>query len=275
MTGPPDGGEAGRKRRLDVAVASRGLARSRTHAARLIALGNVTVEGETVTRPAFPVVPSARIVVRRDHYVGRGAVKLVAALDAFGLAVAGRQALDAGASTGGFSQVLLERGASVVAVDVGHGQLAPELVDHPRLRAYDGVNVRSIDAEAYGRLTGGARRPDLVVADLSFISLTQVIPALVATAAREADFVLLVKPQFEVGRRGVPAGVVRSARLREGAVNGVVAALFRAGLGVAGIIPSPITGEKGNREYLVHATRRCRADPTEWEGRIRDMVGGR
>jgi 23S rRNA (cytidine1920-2'-O)/16S rRNA (cytidine1409-2'-O)-methyltransferase len=262
--------------RLDVEVAQRGLARSRTQAARLITAGKVRVDGTIVDRPSHPVAPEVQVTVEDEHFVSRAAYKLLAACDAFGLtSVVGRQALDAGASTGGFSQVLLERGAFVVAVDVGHGQLALSLAGHPRLLCLEGVNVRHLDAAGYARLTGGAQRPDLVVADLSFISLTQVIPALAAVATPEADFVLLVKPQFEVGRGNVRGGIVRSAALRQRAILQVVGALHAEGLGVDGVIPSPILGTRGNREYLVHATRRSRIDPTEWEEQTRRLVGGR
>ncbi|WP_285113782.1 TlyA family RNA methyltransferase [Leifsonia sp. fls2-241-R2A-40a] len=239
-------------RRLDVALAELGLARSRSHAATLIAEGLVTVDGSPVVRASAKVRDGQEVrVAGADHYVSRGAHKLIAALDAFGVDPAGRLALDAGASTGGFSQVLLERGASrVIAVDVGHGQLSSALAAEERLESYEGVNVRSLTAEALASLTGDDARPDLVVADLSFISLTQVIPALVATAARGADFVLLIKPQFEVGRQGIREGVVRDAGLRADAVSDVLWAAHDAGLGTAGLIASPIAGGHGNREFL-------------------------
>jgi 23S rRNA (cytidine1920-2'-O)/16S rRNA (cytidine1409-2'-O)-methyltransferase len=187
-----------------------------------------------------------------DHYVSRGAHKLIAALDGFGVDPTGRVALDAGASTGGFTQVLLERGAArVIAVDVGHGQLSPALAGEERHESYEGVNVRTLSPEVLAGLTGDDVRPDLVVADLSFISLTQVLPALVATAVRGADFLLLIKPQFEVGRQGIREGVVRDAGLRADAVSDVLWAAHDVGLGTAGLIPSPIAGGHGNREFLV------------------------
>lgn len=268
MTVPPSD-------RLDVYLAGHGLTRSRTHAARLIAAGRVRVDGEIVTRPSRLVDGRAQIDIAQDPYVGRAAAKLLAALAAFPIRVEGRHALDAGASTGGFTQVLLERGAEVVAVDVGHGQLSPLLAGHPRLRSYEGVNVRDLDAAAYARLTGGAPPPSLVVADLSFISLTRVVTALVATASDDADFVLLVKPQFEVGRALASGGVVRRREARRTAILGVVGALAREGVGVAGLIPSPVIGKKGNQEYLLHATRTTTPDPTEWELRTRQRMGGR
>ncbi|MGN6762367.1 MAG: TlyA family RNA methyltransferase [Leifsonia sp.] len=243
---------AGADRRLDVALAERGLARSRSHAAALIADGLVTIDGRPALRPSAKVGDGQELrIAGADHYVSRGAHKLIAALDAFGVDPAGRVALDAGASTGGFSQVLLERGAArVIAVDFGHGQLSPALAGEERLESYEGVNVRSLTAEALGELTGSDVRPDLVVADLSFISLTQVLSALVATATGGADFVLLIKPQFEVGRQGIREGVVRDAGLRANAVSDVLWAAHDAGLGTAGLIASPIAGGHGNREFL-------------------------
>jgi 23S rRNA (cytidine1920-2'-O)/16S rRNA (cytidine1409-2'-O)-methyltransferase len=243
---------AGADRRLDVALAELGLARSRSHAAAVIAEGLVTVDGRPAVRASLKVSEGQDIrVAGADHYVSRGAHKLLAALDAFAIDPAGRIALDAGASTGGFSQVLLERGAArVIAVDVGHGQLSPALAGEDRLESYEGVNVRSLSAASLAALTGDGARPDLVVADLSFISLTQVVPALVATAVRGADFVLLIKPQFEVGRQGIREGVVRDAGLRADAISDVLWAAHDAGLGTAGLIASPIAGGHGNREFL-------------------------
>lgn len=260
--------------RLDVALATRGLARSRTHAATLIAQGLVTVDGAPVVRASAKVGEEQSVeVAGADHYVSRGAHKLIAALDAFDVPVTGRLALDAGASTGGFSQVLLERGAArVIAVDVGHGQLAPQLMQEERLASFEGVNVRSLTAEQLAGLTGDDARPDLVVADLSFISLGQVLPALRETAVPEADFVLLVKPQFEVGRAGVREGIVHDPVLRADALTGVLWAGFDLGLGTAGVIASPIAGSHGNREFLIHLTERG-ANPTEWLDRAQHLAG--
>ncbi|MGO4595553.1 TlyA family RNA methyltransferase [Leifsonia sp. 2TAF2] len=254
---------AGADRRLDVALAELGLARSRSHAATLIAEGLVTVDGRPVVRASAKVGDSQEVrVAGADQYVSRGAHKLIAALDAFSIDPSGRIALDAGASTGGFSQVLLERGAArVIAVDVGHGQLSAVIAGEERLRSFEGVNVRSLTADALAALTGDEVRPDLVVADLSFISLTQVIPALVATATSTADFVLLIKPQFEVGRQGIREGVVRDAGLRADAVSDVLWAAFDAGLGTAGVIASPIAGGHGNKEFLAWF-RRGAPDPS-------------
>jgi 23S rRNA (cytidine1920-2'-O)/16S rRNA (cytidine1409-2'-O)-methyltransferase len=264
------------EQRLDAALAARGLARSRTHAATLIAAGVVTVDGRPVVKPALKVSETTEIEVAAfDHYVSRAAHKLIAALDGFAVDPAGRVVLDAGASTGGFSQVLLERGArTVLAIDVGHGQLAPELVGAKGLVLVEGCNVRNLDRDTLAALTGVSEPPSLVTADLSFISLTTVLPALTATAAPDADFVLLVKPQFEVGRGGVREGVVRDAALRSEAVANVLWAAFDLGLGTEGVLSSPIAGSHGNNEYLVHLGAERGVNPTEWMRRVEQLTGG-
>jgi 23S rRNA (cytidine1920-2'-O)/16S rRNA (cytidine1409-2'-O)-methyltransferase len=238
--------------RLDAELVRRGLARSRDQAAEMIAAGRVRVGGLVATKPATGVDPNASVAVdpgAADDYVSRGAHKLLGALDAFGphLEVEGRHALDAGASTGGFTDVLLRRGAaSVVAVDVGYGQLAWSLRTDPRVTVLDRTNVRDLTRADL------PRPPDLVVADLSFISLTTVLPALRAVATEDADLVLMVKPQFEAGRGNVPAdGVVRDPGLRAAAVRRVAAAAETEGLGVRGVTASPLPGPKGNVEYFL------------------------
>ena len=252
--------------RLDAALASRGLARSRTHAARLLADGLVTVNGSGVVKASSRVVESDTVeVAGLDHYVSRAAHKLVAALDAFDVDPRGRTALDVGASTGGFTQVLLERGADhVVALDVGHAQLSPSIRGDARVTVVEGVNARYLEADQLHGLSDRASSVDLVVADLSFISLTMVLPALVASVPVDSDFVLLVKPQFEVGRQGIREGVVHDARLRNEAVTGVLWAAHDLGLGTACIIPSPIVGTEGNKEYVVWFSARHGSNPTEW-----------
>jgi 23S rRNA (cytidine1920-2'-O)/16S rRNA (cytidine1409-2'-O)-methyltransferase len=264
------------EQRLDAALAARGLARSRTHAATLISAGVVSVDGRPVVKPSMKVAESNEIsVAASDHYVSRAAHKLIAALDGFGVDPAGRVVLDAGASTGGFTQVLLERGArTVLAVDVGHGQLAAELRDAPGLVLVEGCNVRNLDRATLAGLTGVDEPPSLVTADLSFISLTTVLPALRATATDDADYVLLVKPQFEVGRAGVREGVVRDAALRAEAVANVLWAAFDLGLGTSGILSSPIAGSHGNHEYLVHLSASRGVNPTEWMRRVDQLAGG-
>jgi len=255
--------------RLDAELVRRGLARSRALAVVAIEEGRVTVDGKAVAKSAHKVGADAELAIEGENrYVSRSALKLVAALDAFPVDPVGRLALDLGASTGGFTQVLLERGArEVIALDVGHGQLATVVRDDRRVRVVEGVNARTLDAAQLAAVSGTTEAPQLVVADLSFISLGHVIPAAVASAPG-AELVLLVKPQFEVGRQGVREGIVRDARLRQDAVSGVVWALWDAGVATAGIIPSPVLGTNGNQEYLLWARPAVGADPPEWESAI-------
>ena len=237
--------------RLDTELVRRGLARSREQAGELVASGRVTVAGQRAAKAATQVMRDAPISIAdtgEPGYVSRGGHKLAGALAVFGpagLTVAGRACLDAGASTGGFTDVLLRAGAAhVVAADVGYGQLAWSLRTDPRVTVLDRVNVRTLD--------GVTPVPGLVVADLSFISLTLVLPALVACAAPDADFVLLVKPQFEVGKGRVGSGgVVREAADRADAVRKVAGAAGELSLGVLGVTASPLPGPAGNVEYFL------------------------
>lgn len=256
--------------RLDAALAERGIARSRTHAARLIADGSVTVDGRTVIKPSTRIGDTQVLALTAlDHYVSRAAHKLLAALDAFGVPVSGRSALDVGASTGGFTQVLLERGASsVVALDVGHGQLDPFIGNNPAVTVIEGFNARELTVPSLDAAAGHAVRATLVVADLSFISLTTVLPALVATVGLEADYVLLIKPQFEVGRTGVKEGIVNDPGLRADALSDVLWAAWDLGLPTAGLISSPILGAAGNHEYLVWFSSPAGSNPTQWRERV-------
>jgi 23S rRNA (cytidine1920-2'-O)/16S rRNA (cytidine1409-2'-O)-methyltransferase len=246
----------GARRRLDTELVRRGLARSREQAASLVADGRVLVAGQAAGKPATQVAAEDPILVRAagrgEEFASRGGTKLAGALAAFPeLRVAGRSCLDAGASTGGFTDVLLRAGAAhVVAVDVGYGQLAWALRTDGRVTVLDRVNVRQLTPEQV------APAPGLVTADLSFISLTLVLPALVACASPDADFLLLVKPQFEVGKGRVGSGgVVRDPQLRAGAVGSVAAAAATLGLGVAGVAASPLPGPAGNVEYFLWLTR--------------------
>jgi 23S rRNA (cytidine1920-2'-O)/16S rRNA (cytidine1409-2'-O)-methyltransferase len=238
--------------RLDAELVRRGMARSREQAGELVAAGLVAVAGQRASKAATQVARDAPITVTESGepgYVSRGGHKLAGALAVFDLAVTGRNVLDAGASTGGFTDVLLRAGAAhVVAADVGYGQLAWSLRTNPRVTVLDRVNVRAL-----GPVTPV---PDLVVADLSFISLTLVLPALVAAATPEADLVLLVKPQFEVGKGRVGAGgVVRNTTDRSAAVEKVAGAAAELGLGVQGITASPLPGPAGNVEYFLWLRR--------------------
>ncbi len=237
------------RRRLDAELVRRGLARSRQQASEFIAAGQVSVNRMVATKAATQVDDAAPILVSaaEHEYVSRGAHKLIEPLAAFGLEVAGRHALDAGASTGGFTQVLLEaKAAHVVAVDVGYGQLAWSLQQDPRVTVLDRTNVRHLTSADL------PYAPDLVVGDLSFISLTKVLPALRAVAEPAADFVLLVKPQFEVGKGQVgKGGVVRDPQAHAGAIEQVATAAAELGLGVAGLQRSPLPGPSGNIEFVV------------------------
>jgi 23S rRNA (cytidine1920-2'-O)/16S rRNA (cytidine1409-2'-O)-methyltransferase len=239
----------------------RGLAPTRQEAQAAIASGTVLVAGAPATKPARLVAPGEPVVLTRPRprFVSRGGEKLDAALTRFAVAVAGRHALDAGASTGGFTDCLLQRGAArVYAVDVGHGQLDHALRNDARVTVLERVNARTL-TEAALRAADPAYEPcALVVADLSFISLRTVVPALAGpVAAPDADLVLLVKPQFEAGRAAVSRGkgVVRDPELWLGALTGVTTALHDAGTGIMGAMASPLTGPAGNVEFLVHARK--------------------
>lgn len=250
------------RRRLDAELVRRRLARSREQAVELIAAGRVTVGGQRAAKPATQVETSAAIVVvpapdQTPEYASRGGHKLAGALAVFGagpdgLRVSGRRCLDAGASTGGFTDVLLRAGArQVVAVDVGYGQLVWELRNDPRVVVVDRTNVRELTLDQIGGVSA-----ELVVGDLSFISLTLVLPALVRCARPEADFALMVKPQFEVGRERLGAGgVVRDPALHAEAVRTVAAAARELGLGVRAVTASPLPGPSGNVEYFLWLRR--------------------
>ena len=243
--------------RLDVELVARGLARSRGQARDLVKGGSVHVDGSAATKVSAPVraEQSLELAAGVEGWVSRAADKLVAALDTFGadgLRAANKRCFDVGACTGGFTQVLLRRGArEVVAVDVGHGQLAQDLAGDPRVVERSGVNIR--DAHA-GDLGGPA---ELLVADLSFISLRMVLPVLRDLVEPTGDLVLLVKPQFEVGREHLgKGGIVRSADHRARAIEAVAAGAGEAGLNALGLCASPIRGATGNAEYLLWLTPR-------------------
>lgn len=263
--------------RLDAALAARGLARSRSHAVTLISAGLVSINGRQAIKASTAVTDDAEITLAEtDHYVSRGAHKLVAALDAFNIPAEGRLALDLGASTGGFTQMLRERGARrVLSVDVGHGQLAASVAADPGVVSVERYNVRHMTPQNLREATGEPDAPDLIVGDLSFISLKLIIPAIAQVAASDADIVLLVKPQFEVGRTAVRGGLVTDPATRADAVARVVWNGWDAGFGMLGVIPSPILGTHGNAEFLVHMAPERGSNPTEWTGRIDELAGGR
>jgi 23S rRNA (cytidine1920-2'-O)/16S rRNA (cytidine1409-2'-O)-methyltransferase len=244
-----------RRARVDAELVRRGLARSRQQAAELIGAGRVTIDGMPAAKPATAIAVTAALTVEGDDgrsWVSRGAHKLIGALDAFGLSVDNRRCLDAGASTGGFTEVLLDRGArEVVAVDVGYGQLAWSLRNDPRVVVLERTNVRELTADAIGGPV------DLVVADLSFISLATVLPALTSCASGDADIVPMVKPQFEVGKDRVGAGgVVSDPDLRADAVIAVARRAAELQWQTVGVTASPLPGPSGNVEYFLHLRAR-------------------
>ncbi|MCV7419962.1 TlyA family RNA methyltransferase [Mycobacterium yunnanensis] len=261
-----------RRARVDAELVRRGLARSRQQAAEMIDAGRVRIDGMPAAKPATAVTADAKLTVTgadERTWVSRGAHKLIGALDAFGVTVADRRCLDAGASTGGFTQVLLDRGATeVVAADVGYGQLAWPLRSDDRVVVMERTNVRTLTAEAIGGPV------DLIVADLSFISLATVLPALVSCASDGADIVPMVKPQFEVGKARVgPGGVVSDPAIRADAVLSVARRAAELGWHAVDVTSSPLPGPSGNvefflrlraqtdrpllGEYLEHAVRRA------------------
>jgi len=260
--------------RLDAALVQRGLARSRALAVEAVAGGRVTVDGRQALKASLRVPPDAELgLTGDDGYVSRSAHKLAAALESFDLTVEGKLALDVGASTGGFSQVLLERGARrVIALDVGHDQLAAQVREDPRVVVVEGVNARSLTAPELAEQSGIDERPQVVVADVSFISLTTILPALVDTVGLDADYVLLIKPQFEVGRQGIREGLVRDRARRQDAASAVLWAAWDLGLPTAGIISSPLLGSGGNQEYLVWLSRAVGGNPTEWSGAVAELL---
>jgi len=240
--------------RLDLVLVSRGLAPTRAKARDAILRGCVTVDGRVANAPSAPVLADAAISVDdpAGRYVSRAALKLIAGLDRYGYAPAGRVVLDVGASTGGFTEVLLERGAATVyALDVGHGQLHPRLREDRRVVNIEGVNARALVPADIGEPVGA------VVADVSFISLRLALPPALALAAHGAWGVFLVKPQFEVGRAHIgKGGIVRDEALARQAADDLAAWLaVDMGWTVDGLIESPIAGGDGNREFLLGARR--------------------
>jgi 23S rRNA (cytidine1920-2'-O)/16S rRNA (cytidine1409-2'-O)-methyltransferase len=234
--------------RLDVEMARRGLAESRERARRLVMAGRVRVNSRPADKPDLRVdgdTPIEVIAAKRE-YASRGAYKLIGALDHFGVSVEGKRALDVGASTGGFTDVLLARGAqSVIALDVGYGQLAERLRTDSRIIVKDRTNIRHVTAEEL------PYRAELTTIDVSFISLRLVLPAVLALLGAPAEIIALIKPQFEVGKGKVgKGGIVRDENLRRETVDAILEFARGLGLDVAGAIESPIEGAEGNREYL-------------------------
>lgn len=238
--------------RLDQLLVDKGLALSRERARALILAAQVQVDGRVVTKAGTQVAGDAQVMLLApDHpYVSRGGLKLAHALDTFGIDVTGRYALDIGASTGGFTDVLLQRGAArVAALDVGHGQIDWRLRGDPRVVVLEGINARYLKpADVPGPF-------DIVCIDVSFISLRQILPVVPPLVRPGADVVVLVKPQFEAGRAEVRNGVIRDVAVRARVVDEIRAAAAAVGLTPAALTPSPITGQKGNVEFLLHLRR--------------------
>jgi 23S rRNA (cytidine1920-2'-O)/16S rRNA (cytidine1409-2'-O)-methyltransferase len=253
-------------RRLDAELVRRGLAPSRAQAREAVSAGRVSVRGITTTKPASLVAEDAPVefVGAARPFVSRGGGKLAAALDRFAVDVEGRSCLDAGASTGGFTDCLLRRGAvRVIAVDVGYGQLAWELRSDPRLTVMERTNVRDLTRDGLPFV------PELLVADLSFISLVTVLPALAPLGTADTEGVVLVKPQFEAGRDAVGrGGVVRDPDVWRDVLERVSAAARREGLEPAGVMASPLPGPAGNVEFLLHLRRGTPGAPPDVESAI-------
>ena len=239
--------------RLDALLVEHGLADTRARARALVLAGHVTVDGTLVSKAGAPTAPDADVTLSTpDHpYVGRGGIKLAHALDEFGLDVTGKVTLDIGASTGGFTDVMLQRGAQhVVALDVGHVQLAWKLRQDPRVTVLEGINARSLDGHMLPPLT---REFDLITLDVSFISLRMIVSRLPPLLREDGHIVALVKPQFEAERSEIgKKGVVRDPAVRQRVVDDVAAVANALGLKPAGTTPSPITGAEGNQEIFLH-----------------------
>jgi 23S rRNA (cytidine1920-2'-O)/16S rRNA (cytidine1409-2'-O)-methyltransferase len=259
------------RRRLDIEMVRRGMAVSRSEAARAIDSGSVSVAGRPVVKAGTLVDAGEPIVLARParRFVSRGGEKLDAALDRFGVAVAGKRALDAGASTGGFTDCLLTRGAAhVVAVDVGYGQLHWRLRQDPRVTVLERTNARDLEPQDL------PYRPEVVTADLSFMSLRLVIQALARCAAPGADLLLLVKPQFEAGQEAVgPGGVVSDPAEWRGVLTSVVEACAREKVATVGLMASPLRGPAGNVEFLLHGRLGLPVLERAGEGAIEEAVG--
>jgi 23S rRNA (cytidine1920-2'-O)/16S rRNA (cytidine1409-2'-O)-methyltransferase len=236
--------------RADTALHARGLFESRAKAREAIEAGLVTVDGRIVKKPSEPIAADAHIVAQAAYpWVSRGGVKLAHALDHFGVDPEGRFCLDVGASTGGFTDVLLNRGARhVVAADVGHGQLHERLRGDPRVTSFEGQDARALTA---AHMT---EAPSLIVIDASFISLSVLLPHVLSLAGPRADLVALIKPQFEAGRTAVKKGVVRDEKIHAQVCARIEDEIEALGWRVSGVVSSPIEGGDGNREFLVHAT---------------------
>lgn len=257
--------------RLDSALVVRGLVDSRTKAQRRIRAGDVRVDGVVITKASQEVAHGVAIDLTGEHdFVGRGALKLRAALDQWDISTSNAVALDIGSSTGGFTQVLLENGARrVIALDVGHNQLHPLVRDDSRVHSVEGFNVREISSEWWGDEVG--EDPHLIVCDVSFISLSHIFEPVVK-AVGPCDWIVLVKPQFEVGRTGVKGGIVLESHLRAEAITSVLESAAQSGLRARELMRSPITGEAGNVEYLCWLSPTHGRNPPQWSQEIHELA---
>lgn len=263
--------------RLDRALTRMNLVRSRSQAGTQIASGKVQINGVIASKPSAIVKSGDLVAVQSgDEYVSRAANKLLHALDEFAIDVRNTFALDVGASTGGFTQVLLERGASrVVALDVGHDQLDTQLRADSRVQVIEGCNARELSRELFAQLTSSQDLPEIIVCDVSFISLTLLLGRLAQLASPKTSIVLLVKPQFEVGRTGIKSGIVVDPALARDAVIRVIDAASSFGLQCQGVTESPITGQHGNREVLCFFTSAPDrvSDTREWNHYVAKLFG--
>lgn len=253
------------RRRLDQLLVERGLAESRAKAQALILAGEVFVDGQKAAKPGHTVALESRVeLAGRLPFVSRGGLKLAAALEGFAIQVEGRVCLDVGASTGGFTDCLLQRGAAHVhAIDVGRGQLAAKLALDPRVVVHDRVNARALEPALLADLAGAAPDvADLAVIDVSFISLALILGPVAACLAPSADVVALVKPQFEAGRASVRGGVVRDPAVHRSVLAAAVAQARAADLTPLGLCASPLLGPAGNREFFLHAARGVAGEAT-------------
>lgn len=262
--------------RVDVALAEAGLARSRNQAATLVEANRVFINGRAARKASQDVPEGAKLVVLEAvDYVSRAGHKLAKALDVFGeLEVEGKQALDVGASTGGFTDVLLRRGAAhVIAIDVGHDQIVPELRENPRVTSIEGFNARELSPQTLKQALGKpAPTIDLVVADLSFISLTLVLDGMVSVAPN-AEYVLLVKPQFEAGKHSLNAnGIVTDHRARAGAIEQVALHAEKLGLRIVDLVRSELPGTHGNIEYVLWMSSKHGDYLSQWNERVAQLT---
>lgn len=239
--------------RADIAMAERGLCKSRSRARMLLLEGRVLLNGSPCTKPSMPVHPEDVLEIAGEDipYVGRGGLKLEEALRQFDVAVEGRICMDIGASTGGFTDCMLQKGAGLVyAIDVGHGQLDPALVRHPQVINLEGTDVRQLRSEQF------SEQPDFCSIDVSFISLGLILPSAYGLLAERADCIALIKPQFEAGKANIgKRGIVKSAKVHMQVLTEVTGFARQVGFHVQGLCPSPIRGGSGNTEYLAHLSK--------------------